>query len=116
MKRAISTPSLISGCEQHNVEMKRSKSDSNFQGITLKRKQLKSIVFLRRKLDTDGRVIANGVQDIQFAQDILDSHSLWKTLALTVLMMASIEKDEEKVQRIRLIIGTMVLLEFMKRT
>lgn len=115
MKKALSASCLMTS-EKLYTEMKRSKSETNLHGITLSRKQLKSIVFLRRKLDTNGRVIANGVQDIQFAQDILDSHSLWKTLALTVLMMASIEKDEEKVQRIRLIIGTMALLELMKHT
>lgn len=115
MKKALSVPCLMTS-EKLYTEMKRSKSESNLHGITLTRKQLKTIVVLKRKIDTDSRVIANGVQDIQFAQDILDSHSLWKTLALTVLMMASMEKDEEKVQRIRLIIGTMALLELMKHT
>lgn len=115
MKKVLSVPCLMTS-EKLYTEMKRNKSETNLHSITLTRKQLKTIVFIKRKIDSESRVIANGVQDIQFAQDVIDSHSFWKTFALTVLMIASIEKDEEKVQRIRLIIGTITVLELMKHT
>lgn len=119
LKKVLSVPCLSKASVSENYsEMKKSKSDSNLLKLNLSKKQkLKSIIFLRRKVNQDGRKFVNGLQDIQFANEIVNSNeNIMKSIALTALMAYSIENDEERLDRIKLIIGTMVLLELMKYT
>lgn len=115
LKKVISSPTLLS-CGETGGGMRRSKSDSNLQIVHLNRKQLKSIVFLKKKISKEGKLLANGIQDVQFANEICDSHDLLRSVALTALMVYSMENDEDKIKRIKLIVGTVLLLELMKHT
>ena len=120
IKKVLSQPCLLAlqSAERplQNVGMKKSKSDSNLHKMSLTTKQLKSIIFFRKKIQKDGKTIVVGVQDIQFANEVFHSQNIIQSIVLTALMVYSIDDEEEKMKRIKLIIGSLVLFEIMKYT
>lgn len=124
MKRVGSHSSLsasvsVAGVSELQPGMRRSKSDSFLSERTkrssLSRKQLKTVIFFKKKIQKHGKTIINRLQDFQFANEMSTSDDILKSLILTTFMICTIDNEEEKKHRTLFIIGSMLLLGLAKK-
>jgi hypothetical protein len=103
--------------------MVKSKSESNLLDIDVKntyikdrksKKFLKNFVVFKKTFKKHGKHVANIIQDLEVANELVNSHEdFGKTLALTGLLLYSMDNVDEQFNRFRLIIGTFALLQWL---
>jgi len=104
------------------ISMVKSRSESNLMDINLKNTNPKDIkrtsimfqkkyVVFKKAFKKHGKHAANIIQDLEVANELVNCHEdFGKTLALTGLLLYSMDNDEQ-FNRFRLIIGTFALLQ-----
>jgi len=141
MRRILSQPVLTSNpvcnvCSNHMqksksdsslISMLKSKSESNLVDIYEKKQDMnikeqkskpikikffKKFVVFKKVFKQHGKHAANVIQDLEVANELVNSHeNLGKTLALTGLLLYSMDNVDEQIKRFRLIIGTFAILQ-----
>jgi hypothetical protein len=113
-RKVLSQPCLVSVYKDlPSPGLKKSKSDSNLQSH-INRTVKKTIISCLKKFRKDGKAMVEGFQDVQFANEVCNSSDAMQSIFLSILMVYSIEREEDRMKRVKLICGALVLLEIVK--
>lgn len=111
-RRIVSQPNIE---YTEKKKLRRIKSDSNLVKKpaiipkTLKYNQKKLIVHIKN----NSTGIAHGIQDFEFANEILHSNNTFHSLFMMSLLLYTIECDKQKQKRLYFIFTCMIMMKIM---